>query len=62
MIIFSRTIKIYIYVYRKKEYEKLNKYQELKEEIEKMWKVRAKIIPVTIRALGVMIPKLEKWL
>lgn len=28
---------------RKKEYKRLKKYQELKEEGEKMWKVEAKV-------------------
>lgn len=30
----------------RKEYEMLEKYQGLENELEKMWKVKAKIIPV----------------
>ena len=46
----------------KKDYEKLEKYQGLKEELERMWKVKAKVVPVVIRALGAVTPKLEEWL
>ncbi len=47
---------------RKKEHEKLEKYQGLKEELEKMWKVRATVVPVVIGALGAVTPKLGEWL
>ena len=33
---------------KNKEYEKLEKYQGLKKELERMWKVKAKVIPVVI--------------
>ena len=33
---------------KKKEYEKLEKYQGLKEEPERMWKVKAKVVPVVM--------------
>ena len=46
----------------KKEYEKLEKYQGLKEEVERMWKVKAKVVPVVIGALEAVTPKLEEWL
>lgn len=36
---------------RKKKYEKLEKYQELKEEFEKMYKVKTKAIQVIIGTL-----------
>lgn len=34
---------------RKKEYDKLEKYQEMKQELEKMWKMKA---PLKTKALG----------
>ena len=36
---------------KKKKYEKLEKYQGLKEELERTWKVKAKVVPVMMRAL-----------
>ncbi|CAK6975403.1 hypothetical protein D4764_15G0008790, partial [Scomber scombrus] len=47
---------------RKKDHEKLVKYQGLKEELEKMWGVKATVVPVVIGALGAMTHKLEEWL
>ena len=47
---------------KKKEYEKLEKYQGLKEELERTWKVKVKVVPVVIGALGAVTPKLEEWL
>ncbi|XP_055359974.1 uncharacterized protein LOC129603341 [Betta splendens] len=47
---------------RKKEHEKLEKYQGLREELEKAWKVKATVVPVVIGALGAVTPKLEEWL
>jgi hypothetical protein len=35
-----------------KENEKLNKYKDLEIEVIRMWKVRTKIVPFIIRALG----------
>lgn len=43
---------------RKKEHEKLEKY----EGLEKMWRVKVNMDPVVIRALGVVTPKLGEWL
>ena len=40
----------------KKEYKDLEKYQGLKEELERMWKVKAKVVPLAVT------PKLEEWL
>ena len=37
---------------RKKEQEKLKRYQGLKEELEKMWGVKAAVVPVVIRHWG----------
>ena len=36
---------------RKKEYEKLEKYHGLKEELEKMWGAKATAVVIAIRAL-----------
>lgn len=36
---------------RKKEHEKLEKYHGLKEELERMWKVKATVVPVVIGVL-----------
>ncbi|KAK7886240.1 hypothetical protein WMY93_025861 [Mugilogobius chulae] len=47
---------------RRKEHEKLEKYQGLREELEKAWKVKATVVPVVIGALGAMNPKLDEWL
>ena len=45
---------------KKKKYEKLEKYQGLKEELERTWKVKAKVVPVVIGALGAVTSKLEE--
>ena len=47
---------------RKKEHEKLEKYQGLKKELEKMWGVKATVVPVVIGALGAVTHKLGEWL
>ena len=36
---------------REKEEEKIEKYQDLAREVGKMWKVRAKVLPVVMGAL-----------
>ena len=46
---------------KKKKYEKLVKYQGLKEVLKRMWKVMAKVVPVVIGALGAVTPKLAEW-
>ena len=40
-----------------KEIEKVDKYQDLLLEIERMWNVRVEIVPIMIGALGVFSPK-----
>ncbi|KAF7652030.1 hypothetical protein LDENG_00102420 [Lucifuga dentata] len=47
---------------RKKEHQKIHKYQGLKEEQEQTWKGKSKVVPVVIGALGAVNPKLEEWL
>ena len=42
------------------KYEKLEKYQGLKEKLERTWKVKAKVVPVVKGALGAVTPKLEE--
>ena len=44
---------------RKKEHEKLKKYQGLKEELEKMWSVKATVVPIVKEALGTVKIKPE---
>ncbi|XP_051931065.1 uncharacterized protein LOC127607055 [Hippocampus zosterae] len=47
---------------RKKEHEKLEKYQGLREELERAWKVKVTVTPVVVGALGAVTPKLDEWL
>ena len=47
---------------KEKEKEKVEKYQELKEEIERIWKTKAKVIPIVVGALGVVSDNLNKHL
>ena len=48
----------YTAVKAKKE-EKLEKYQDLAREIQKMWSVRTQVLSVVIRALGTVPKRLE---
>lgn len=43
---------------KKKEHEKLEKYHGLKEEVEKMWNVKARVVPLVIGGLGAVTPRL----
>ena len=46
-----------------KENEKVEKYQELKREIARMWNMRTvRVIPIVIRSLGKVTKNLDKWL
>ena len=36
----------------KKEREKIEKYQDLRKELQKIWNVRVKIIPLVVGSLG----------
>ena len=43
---------------KKKENKKLEKYQGLNEEVEKMWELKAAVVSVIIKAVGAVTPKL----
>ena len=43
------------------EFEKLSKYKDLEIEIVKMWKMKAKIIPVIVWALGMIKKGTQKY-
>ena len=43
------------------EFEKLSKYKDLEIEIVKMWKMKAKTIPVIVRALGMIKKGTQKY-
>ena len=48
---------------RKKGKEKVRKYQGLKEELERMWRVKALVVPLVIGplAFGAVTSKLGQW-
>ena len=41
-----------------KEHENLEKEQRLKHEIEKMWRVKTKVVPVVMGKLGTVASKM----
>ena len=46
-----------------KEREKIEKYQELKREIGKLWGIRhLEVVPVVVGALGVVSKRFDAWL
>ena len=46
-----------------KELEKVEKYQELKREIGRLWKLKhVEIVPVVIGALGSVTKDFERWI
>ena len=46
-----------------KEKEKVEKYQDLKKEIRRLWKLgNVEIVPVVIAALGSVSAKFDKWI
>ena len=45
-----------------KEQEKIDKYQDLAREIRRLWKVKTKVIPVVIGALGTVPKRLSGYL
>jgi len=46
----------------KKEAEKILKYQDLIMEIQRMWKVKSKVIPVIIGVIGTISESLRQYL
>ena len=46
-----------------KETEKIEKYEELKREIRKIWAMKkVEVIPIVVGALGAVSNKLDKWI
>ena len=45
-----------------KETEKIEKYAELKREVERLWKVMAKVIPIVLGALGTVTRSLSNYI
>ena len=42
------------------EAEKIDKYQDLRVEVQKLWNVKAKVVPVVIGTLGETSAQIEK--
>lgn len=47
---------------KEKELEKIDKYQPLRIELERLWNVKISVIPVVVGALGAIASNLEDWL
>ena len=45
-----------------KETEKIEKHDELKREVERLWKVKAKVIPIVLGALGTVTRSLSNYI
>ena len=45
-----------------KEMEIIEKYDELKREVERLWKVKAKVIPIVLGALGTVTRNLSNYI
>ena len=45
-----------------KEKEKVEKYQDLRREVARLWNVKAKVVPNVVGALGAVTPNLSKHL
>ena len=45
-----------------KEKEKVEKYQDLRREVARLWNVKAKVVPIVVGALGAVTPNLSKHL
>ena len=45
-----------------KEEEKISKYKDLRIELERLWKMKTRIIPVIIGALGVISKRHDKFI
>ena len=42
--------------------EKVEKYQDLRREVARLWNVKAKVVPIVVGALGAVTPNLSKHL
>ncbi|XP_067039903.1 uncharacterized protein [Acropora muricata] len=42
-----------------KEKEKVEKYQDLRREVARLWNVKAKVVPIVVGALGAVTPNLS---
>ena len=42
--------------------EKIEKYDELRSELERLWKVKAKVVPIVLGALGTVTRNLNSFL
>ena len=42
--------------------EKIDKYQDLKIELKRLWKMKARVVPVVVGALGSIPKDLRHWL
>ena len=47
---------------REKEQEKVDKYEPLRIELERLWNVDTKVVPVVVGALGAVTTRLPDWL
>ena len=45
-----------------KKKEKVEKYQDLRREVARLWNVKAKVVPIVVGALGAVTPNLSKHL
>ena len=45
-----------------KEKEKVEKYQDLRREVVRLWNVKAKVAPIVVGALSAVTPNLSKHL
>ena len=45
-----------------KETEKVEKYDELRRELERLWKVNAKVVPIFVGAMGTVTRNLNSYL
>ena len=45
-----------------KEAEKIEKYIDLRRELQKLWKVKAKVVPIVVSALGTVSRSLNSYL
>ena len=47
---------------KEKEREKIEKYQDLRIEVQRLWNTKTEVVPVVIGALGAYTPKLKRYL